>query len=240
MITVASEHVTLTRDGGRIRATVSYLDHARAWREVPLDVQCVGGLVHVYTDPRTDGARRPSSDGPLDGLGVCTWAMPWDQALIRLLAEPHLVFEPTDVPGRALRRWLRSPPGEVVGPVPTLGGAAVRWRVDGAPGEAEIEWIRPNAIVWRLGLGTAGEVCGRAWCVPVDGVRTRLLFTTPRGVTEPPGAAPTEVLSAPTQALIDRFRRWFLRYGARSTAGAVSVRSPRRAPAPPSRAVESC
>lgn len=217
-VRVASEQVQLTRSAGGLRATVT-LRGERASRELPLDATWAGGLVYVFTDPRGDGARRPPADHEAAAPSTETWAMPWDRAMARLLLEPHLAFGAVEPAGRALARWLRPETITDVDEVATPVGPAVRWRVRGEAGYAELAWIRPNGLRWQL-AGDGFAASGRVHCVPVDEDATRLFVTTLGHGSGPPGAAVLGPLEAPADALVTRFRRWHLRYGARSTAPA--------------------
>ncbi len=217
-VQVASEQIQLTRSEGGLRATVTHRGE-RMSRELALEATCAGGLVYVFTDPRGDGARRPPADHEAAAPSTETWAMPWDRAMARLPMEPHLAFGAVEPAGRALARWLRPETITELAEVATSVGPAVRWRVRGDAGYAELAWVRPNGLRWQVASdGVAAS--GRAFCVPVDGDTTRLFLTTPSHESGPPGAAVLGPLEAPADALLTRFRRWHLRYGARSTAPA--------------------
>lgn len=225
---VAGEDVTVRRhSGGDVVAFVRRRDGLGSPIRVWVPAHEARGLVWVFTDTRADSdapdaAVEPGVPGARLESYVDHSSVRWSDAVERLLDEPHLPFaRRDDSVGRALRHRLRPDRVEELVTQPTRRGARAQWTTRSPHGRAWIEWRRPNEVAMGIAGPLGDDLVVHAWCVPVDETSTRLVLLTersPHAALVTPGPPPSVAPRAPSGALSERFRRWYHRYGKRSSA----------------------
>lgn len=165
-----------------------------------------GGLIWLYTHPGAEAPDEPSVPSVMEQPGIHvwhhaeTWNAHWTRAMENMLDSPHLPFVHRRTIGGALARRMKPDSRMEVEVHPTPTGFRTVSRLDGAPAEAYLDWLRPNGM--SLDIPIPKRIMRLfMWCVPVDADHTRMMLVSTRDFLK----------FQPLAALVDHFNKRVLR-----------------------------
>lgn len=165
-----------------------------------------GGLIWVYTRPGAEAPEEPTVPSVMEQPGVHvwhyaeTWNAHWTRAMENMLDSPHLPFVHRRTIGGGLAKRMKPDSRMEIEVHPTPTGFRTTSRLDEAPAEGSLDWLRPNGM--SLNIPIPQRLMRLfMWCVPVDEDHTRMMLVSTRDFLK----------LQPLAALIDHFNKRILK-----------------------------